>query len=138
MCLSLGVVEAASKTTYLGLPAVWGRYKKVDLHFIEERIMKQIQSWKGKMLTQGGREILLKSVITAIATYLMQCSYLPRGFTKKVESHMVAFWWGDYGHKKTLHWIKRELLCLPKNMDSMGFRNLKCLTWHCLLNKLGD
>lgn len=90
-----------------------------------ERMMKRIQSWNGKMLTQAGREILLKLVVTAIPSYIMQCFKLPKGFLKKVESRILAFWWGDYGDKRTLHWIHRDILCLPKKMGGMRFRNLE-------------
>lgn len=92
---------------------------------MQERITKSIQAWKGKMLTPAGREILLKSVVTAIPAYLMQCFQLPWGFIRRLGSRMLAFWWGDYGDRKVLHWVRKDILCLPKCMRGVGFRNLQ-------------
>lgn len=38
---------------------------------------------------------------------------------------MIVFWWGDYGDKRCLHWIKHEILCLLPCKGGLGFQHLE-------------
>ena len=70
---------------YLGMPAFVGRAKKQSFIYIKERVWKKLQGWKEKILSQAGREVLIKSVIEAIPTYSMSCFKLPKGLIKDIE-----------------------------------------------------
>ena len=67
----LGVSEIREYDKYLGLLAVVGRNKKASLNFIKERMWNKLQGWKEKLLSQAGREVLLKAVVQAIPTFAM-------------------------------------------------------------------
>ena len=67
----LGVSEVREYDKYLGLLAVVGRNKKASLNFIKERMWNKLQGWKEKLLSQVGREVLLKAVVQAIPTFAM-------------------------------------------------------------------
>ncbi|KAK6158786.1 hypothetical protein DH2020_006100 [Rehmannia glutinosa] len=56
---------------YLGLPTFTMRNKKLQFGYLKERMLKKIAGWSGKMFTDGGKEILIKSVLQAIPTYVM-------------------------------------------------------------------
>ncbi|XP_025665275.1 uncharacterized protein [Arachis hypogaea] len=56
---------------YLGLPTQWGRSKNKALRWIEERVSDKLCGWKEKLLSQSGREVLIKSVIQVIPAYAM-------------------------------------------------------------------
>ena len=58
----LGVNRVDRHKKYLGLPAVIGRSNKLVFHSIEERICKKLNGWKEKLLSEAGKEILIKSV----------------------------------------------------------------------------
>lgn len=47
---------------YLGLPPLVGRGKKKAFKCIKEQVGKKIAGWKGNMLSNAGREILIKAV----------------------------------------------------------------------------
>ncbi|VVA20590.1 PREDICTED: reverse mRNAase [Prunus dulcis] len=47
---------------YLSLPTIWGRTKTEALAYIKERIMKKIGGWKHNMLSQAGREVLIRAM----------------------------------------------------------------------------
>ena len=59
----LGVPAIRQYEKYLGLPALVGRAKKQSFAYIKERVWRKLQGWKEKLLSQAGREILIKSVI---------------------------------------------------------------------------
>ena len=87
----LEVPEVKEYEKYLGLPAVVGRKKKESLNFIKERIWSKLQGCKEKLLSQAGREILLKAVVQAIPTFAMSCFKLPGGLCDEIEALIRKF-----------------------------------------------
>ena len=75
----LGVTEIQHYEKYLGLPSLVGRNKKSSFNYIKERVWRKLQGWEKKLLSQVGREVLIKAVVQAIPTYtkLLQASYWP-------------------------------------------------------------
>ncbi|BFG24970.1 hypothetical protein CerSpe_112440 [Prunus speciosa] len=63
ICHILGMPKVDDPGKYLGLPTIWGRSKREALLYIKERIMSKIQGWKQQLLSQAGREVLLKAVV---------------------------------------------------------------------------
>ena len=57
----------------LGLPTVVGKNKKASLNYIKERVWAKLQGCKEKLLSQPGREVLLKAVVQSIPTFAMSC-----------------------------------------------------------------
>ena len=55
------------------LPSLIGRRKKTSFNYIKEKIWRKLQGWEEKLLSQAGREILIKVVVQAISTYTMSC-----------------------------------------------------------------
>ena len=60
---ALGVPEIRSYKNYLGLPYLIGRRKKASFEYIKERVWKKLQGLEEKLLSQVGREILIKVVV---------------------------------------------------------------------------
>ena len=110
----LGVPAIHQYEKYLGLPALVGRVKKHRFACIKERVWRKLQGWKEKLLSQAGREILIKSVIQAIPTCTMSCFKLPKGLIMELETLIRKFWWGYDGSNKKVHWVKWERLCEDK------------------------
>lgn len=81
--------------------------------------------WKKKLLSQGGREILIKSVALSIPTYVMSCFKFPGKLCSKIESLMPKFWWGQRHDENKIRWISWDKLCVSKFRSGMGFKNLQ-------------
>lgn len=73
----LGVPEIKEYDKYLGLSTMVGRNKKESFIHIKERNWGKLQGWKEKLLSQAGREVLLKAIVQVIPTFAMSCFKLP-------------------------------------------------------------
>ena len=72
-------MQDAQPKKYLGFPSMIGRSKKQDFNEVKERVGNKLIGWKEKLLSIGGREILIKAMAQAIPTYTMGCFLLPKG-----------------------------------------------------------
>ena len=120
----LGVTELKQYEAYLGLSALVGRNKRASSDQLKQRVWKRLQGWEGKLLSQAGREVLIKSVIQAIPTYAMSCFKLPITLCHKIETLVRKFWWGQRGDRRKVHWVKWEEMCKHKDRGGMGFKDL--------------
>ena len=93
----LGPMQDSRHSKYLGLPSIIGKSKIEVFTKIKERVGRKLSGWKEKILSIGGREILIKAVVQAIPTYTMSCFQLPKGLCDEIESMMSKFWWGQRG-----------------------------------------
>jgi hypothetical protein len=73
----MGVTNTNSMEKYLGLPPMIGRSKRAAFEDIKTRVWKRVQGWKEKLLSQAGREVLVKAVLQSIPTYTMSCFKIP-------------------------------------------------------------
>ena len=88
----LGVPEIKEYERYLGLLVVVGKNKRASLNYIKEWVWNKIQGWKEKLLSQAGKEILLKLVVQAISTLAMSYFKLPVGLCRDIEMMIRKFW----------------------------------------------
>ena len=51
---------------YLGLPLLISRNKRNSFNNIKEKLAKKLASWKEKLLSKAGKEVLIKAVAQAI------------------------------------------------------------------------
>jgi hypothetical protein len=57
--------------SYLGIPIHHQRLTLVEWKLVEERLHKQLGSWKGKLLSLGGRLVLRNAVLTNMVLYMI-------------------------------------------------------------------
>ena len=101
-----------------------GKGKKSSFNYIKERVWRKLQGWEGKLLSQAGREVLIKSIIQSIPTYTMGCFKIPLGLCHDIEGMIKKFWWGQRGVRRKIHWVKWDELTKSKMVGGMGFRDL--------------
>ncbi|KAA3486342.1 reverse transcriptase [Gossypium australe] len=132
----LGVRSSNNPERYLGLPNVVGRKKKESFQILKDKMKQRIDHWSTRHLSQGGKEIFIKSILQAIPTYTMACFLLPKTFCAEIESIMAKFWWQKGYGKKGIDWCEWRTLCTLKEIGGLGFRNM-CQFNIALLAKKG-
>ena len=119
-----GTTTTTQFEKYLGLPPVIGRAKKRVFNDLKDSVGRRLQGWKEKLLSQAGKEILIKAVIQAMPTYVISCFKLPLGLCSEISSMAMKFWWGQRGMERKVHWLSKKKLTQAKNRGGMGFREL--------------
>jgi hypothetical protein len=121
----LGVQEVLGTGKYLGLPSMVGRSRQATFGYIKDRIWQRIRSWSSKCLSKAGREVMVKSVLQAIPTYIMSVFLLPKTLIDDIEKMMNSFWWGNGGaSNRGMRWMAWEKLSVHKRFGGMGFKDL--------------
>lgn len=70
---------------YLGVPLRFKRLANSDWKQVEERVEGRLASWQGKMLSRGGRLMLINACMSSIPNYMMSLLEIPKGFIKKLD-----------------------------------------------------
>lgn len=68
--------------TYLGCPIYVGRKKISYFDGMAIKVIKRLSGWQGKMLSYGGRMVLIKSVLQALPTYILSAICPPKSTLK--------------------------------------------------------
>ena len=91
---------------YLGLPSLMGKSKKSVFNFLRDRLGRRIQGWQSKLLSQAGKEILIKVAGQAIPAYCMSTFLLPLSLIAELQKMMNSFWWGSkLDRTKIINWL---------------------------------
>jgi hypothetical protein len=70
---------------YLGILIHYRRLTLIEWKIVEERLQKRLCSWNGMLLSQGGRLVLINSVLSNMVLHII--SFLsPKGVLRKMDS----------------------------------------------------
>ncbi|KAG7963456.1 hypothetical protein I3843_09G118400 [Carya illinoinensis] len=131
-----GVNHFQQYEKYLGLPPMVGRGKYQAFSVLKHQVWSKLQGWKEKLLSQGGKEVLLKAVALSIPIYTMSYFKLPKSLCAELESLMASFWWGQKQDERKLSWISWKRMCESKMEGGMEFRSIQMFN-KALLAKQG-
>ncbi|XP_059628916.1 uncharacterized protein LOC132271532 isoform X2 [Cornus florida] len=120
LCSILGIGEEGLKAKYLGMPAIIGRSKSDVFHFVSQKVQDRLSAWKAKYLSKGGKEVLIKAVLSSLPTYVMSCFRLPASLCEKIMQLIRAFWWRNNPDSRSVHWSSWASLCLSKKSWRLG------------------
>jgi ribonuclease HI len=120
----MGVRHVLGTGKYLGLPSMIGRKKKEVFSYLKDRIWKRINSWRGRALSRAGKEIMIKSVLQAIPSYVMSVYVIPDSIIRDIERMLNSFWWGGGAHNKGIRWLAWDRMTHSKATGGLGFRDL--------------
>jgi hypothetical protein len=121
----MGVRHVMGTGTYLGMPSMVGRSKKATFAYIKDRIWRKINSWRSRPLSKAGNEVMIKSVLQAIPSYVMSLYIIPDATMNDIEKMLNSFWWGGGDNNKGIRWLSWERIACAKMEGGLGFRDFK-------------
>ena len=130
----LGCKEGSFPFKYLGIPMSHHKLANKDWGQIEERFQKRLSSWKGKLLSTGGRLVLINSVLSSLPMFMLSLFRIPKGVLKRLDYYRSRFFWQCDEHKKKYRLARWSILCEPKSLGGLGITNLDVQNI-CLLSK---
>lgn len=125
VCQILNIMTEAQSDKYLGLPALVGTDRSDCFRHLIDRVVSRIDGWKEKILSMGGKEILIKSIAQAVPVYAMMVFKIPNKICKGITDAISQYWWGDDADHRRIHWQEWWKMCMPKGKGGMGFRDLQ-------------
>ena len=75
---------------YLGIPIHYRRLTNAEWKHVEERFEARLASWRAKLLSLGGRLVLINSVLINMVLYMISFFQLPKGVLKKIDRKSVV------------------------------------------------
>ncbi|XP_075086276.1 uncharacterized protein LOC142168987 [Nicotiana tabacum] len=110
--------------TYLSYPIFYSRRRKDFYKNIIFKVHDMLSSWKGKLLSNGGRAFVISHMLNSMPIHLLSVVNLPAYVINQLQKMFARFYWSNSGNGRARHWASWDNLCLPKSEGGMGFRSL--------------
>lgn len=121
----LGITRIGGDEKYLGLPEAFSGSKIKCLSFLQESLKDKLSGYQARLMSQGGKEVIIKSVAMSMSVYAMSVYQLPKSTADNIVSALSNFWWNSDQEKKKIHWVSWDKMCLPKHLGGVGFKDIK-------------
>jgi hypothetical protein len=109
---------------YLGIPIHFQRLINAEWKIIEEKLLLYLSSWKGKLLSIGGRLVLINSVLSNMKLYMLSFFLFPKGVLNRLELFLSRFYGRAIARKK-YRLAKWSFVCSPKDQGGLGIQDLE-------------
>lgn len=123
--------EAISLIFQVPLDSVCGKYLGAAIGTTKEaydsliqKVVSRLQSWKGRLLSQAGRLVLIKSVLTSLPLYHMATVSLPAGVIKEITGHVRRFFWGKWEEDRYMAYVAWSKITIPMEFGGLGVKDL--------------
>ena len=89
------------------------------------RLRKNCRNVWGKLLTVGGRLVLINSVLTNMVLYMLSFFLVPKGVRKRLDYYRSRFFWQGDSEKKKYRLARWNVVCRPKDQGGLGIHDLE-------------
>ncbi|XP_073358207.1 uncharacterized protein [Aegilops tauschii subsp. strangulata] len=107
--------------TYLGIPIHHRKLTNREWKCIEDRFEKKLSCWKGKLLSYGGRLILINSVLTSLPMFLLSFFEVPVGVRKRLDFYRSRFFWQSDDLKRKYRLAKWDIYLSSQGSGGVGY-----------------
>ena len=120
----LGIQNLGGMGSYLCLPENMGGSKIQVFGFVQDRLNNRVNGWTFNFFSKDGKEVIIKSVVTALPNHVMSIYRLPKATVKKLTSAVSKFWWSPGGNTRGMHWKSWDKVCTNKDEGGLGFKDI--------------
>ncbi|XP_070047234.1 uncharacterized protein [Nicotiana tomentosiformis] len=111
--------------TYLGCLIFYTRRRKEYYNDLIQKVEAKLHSWKGKLLSNGGKATLISSVLQSMPTHILLVLDPPNNVLEHLHKTFARFIWSNKKEGRNMHWTKWQNLCILKEEGGVGFRSLE-------------
>jgi hypothetical protein len=109
---------------YLGFFLKPGNYRYANWLWLVKKVEMQVSFWVNKLLSRGGRLVLLKSVLEIIIVYWTLIIVVPKGIFSKTKKLIPLYLWlGSHG-TSGIPLVNWKQVATPKRLRRWGMPNL--------------
>ncbi|KAG5607179.1 hypothetical protein H5410_028671, partial [Solanum commersonii] len=109
---------------YLGCPLFTWKKKISHYSDIVNKIINKIRGWYTKLLSMGGRVILMKHFLLVFLVHLLSTTNPLMGTIELIEKYITRFFWYGQESRGKYHWVSWKNLCYPYSEGETNFRSL--------------
>jgi hypothetical protein len=110
--------------SYLGFFIKSSRYSSRDWIWLVDKFERRIRFWCNKLLSLGGRLILIKAVLESLPVYWMALAHIPVTVLRSLRQLIFSFLWSSSKKSSGYHLCNWKDLSKPKSMGGWGLRHL--------------
>jgi hypothetical protein len=112
---------------YLGLPLHYKKLPRSFMHEVIQKIANRLPGWKRGLMSYPGREMLIKSVLSAMPTYFLSIFKMSKWGFRKIDKYKRGFLWKghDYENIRGGHCLVNWQKCSrPRWLGGLGIKEL--------------
>ncbi|KAG2685838.1 hypothetical protein I3760_10G144400 [Carya illinoinensis] len=110
---------------YLGVNIVEGRVAFSYMEDLVNKIRNKVSGWKTRLLSAGGKLILLKHVLLSLPIYLLSVVQVPKSVLNSINRILSNFFWGESDGSPKRKWCAWNKICKPIKEGGLGVRDLE-------------
>ena len=122
ICNILDISETSTLGKYLSFPINHKGAARNIFNFIAERMISKLMGWKTKFLSFARRNVLVKSIITAVLNHVMQEIALLGHLCNKIDKIIRDFLWVSTLERKKIHLMSWSKIIIPKEEGGLGIQ----------------
>lgn len=123
---NFGGTKISFPVKYLGLPVTINKPRLVHMQFVLDRIRSRHAAWKRCLGSIAGQRVLVRSVLSAIPTFVMTVLKFPKKFLREIDKVRRRFLWAQdkdlTGGSCKVNWRK---VCTPIEHGGLGIMDLE-------------
>ena len=124
---ALGTPVGALPMRYLGLPLSAGQLRVADWQPVVGKVEKRLEGWEAKVLSKGGRLVLLRSVLSAIPTFYLSVFKVPTTIEQRLSGLKWRFFWRGSKEGRGLALLAWDDICTLTDQGGLGVPHLNTM-----------
>ncbi|CAI9105813.1 OLC1v1004827C1 [Oldenlandia corymbosa var. corymbosa] len=120
----LGMQKGSFPLIYLGNRLYRGWKRLETFQFLLDALDKRLSSWKNKLLSPGGRILLIRHVLSAIPLHVFAAIEPPKGIIDALDRRCQNFLWQGVDDQAKRHWRSWDALTFPTCENGLGLQKL--------------